>query len=279
MKIERNMGEAQVIHKTKGLPATVESLKNDLAALGVVPGMVLLVHSSLSSLGWVSGGPVAVILALEETLGPLGTLVMPAHSGDYSDPEIWENPPVPESWKELIRQTMPPFMIDLTPSRGIGVIAETFRKQDGVLRSDHPHFSFTARGLKAAEITSRHELNFGLGEGSPLARIYEADGWVLLLGAGHDSNTSLHLSEYRAEYPTRKVIETGAPILVDGKRRWVTMKDIDLDTSDFERMGKNFKRTAFVRTGKVGKAQARLMSQRALVDFGVRWIEQNRIKT
>ena len=138
------MGEAEVVRRTQGGPATVDSLAAELRALGVQPGYVLLVHSSLSALGWVCGGAVAVILALEQAIGVKGTLVMPAHSGDLSDPAAWENPAVPEGWWETIRRTMPPYDVDLTPTRGIGVIAESFRKQRGVMRSGHPQYSFAA---------------------------------------------------------------------------------------------------------------------------------------
>ena len=95
------MSELETVQRTSGLPATVSSLSSDLANLGIAPGMVLLVHASLSALGWVCGGPVAIILALEDVLGPDGTLIMPTHSGDLSDPKDWENPPVPEAWWEL----------------------------------------------------------------------------------------------------------------------------------------------------------------------------------
>ena len=125
------MPEGQVVHKTE-TPVTVESLQADFEALGIEKGMVLLVHSSLSAMGWVCGGPVAVIIALQEVLGETGTLVMPTHSTDLSEPSQWGNPPVPESWWQTIRETMPAYDPDLTPTRSMGKIAETFRKQKGV---------------------------------------------------------------------------------------------------------------------------------------------------
>lgn len=150
------MTEADAVARAINGPATVQSLTEDLFALGVRPGMVLLAHSSLSALGWVCGGPVAVILALEAALGPAGTLVMPAHSGDYSEPSVWQHPPVPEGW-------------------------------------------------------------------------------------------------------------------------WQTFKDVALDSDDFEALGAAFERdTALVRVGRVACGKARLMSQRVLVDYGVRWMESNR---
>lgn len=100
------MNEKKTISNTK-IPVTVETLKKDFLNIGLRDGMTVLLHSSLSSIGWVSGGATAVILALEDILGPSGTLVMPAHSGDLSDPGVWENPPVPKSWWKIIKETMP----------------------------------------------------------------------------------------------------------------------------------------------------------------------------
>lgn len=274
------MSEGEIVQKTD-VPATIDSLQSDFSALGIRSGMVLLVHSSLSAMGWVCGGPVAVIIALQEVLGATGTLVMPTHSTDLTEPSQWKNPPVPESWWTVIRATMPAYQPDLTPTRSMGVIAETFRKQKGVLRSAHPHHSFCAYGNQASYITDNHSLAYGLGEGSPLARIYDLGGSVLLLGVGHDSNTSIHLAEYRATFPTKRTLQEGAPISVAGRRRWTTFEDIDLDSSDFERIGKDFLESDLasgVRRSRAGRTNCQLIPQRALVDFSVDWLEENRGK-
>ncbi len=166
---EDEMGETQSISRV-ATPGTITSVARDLRALGVQSGMTLIVHSSMSKLGWVAGGSVAVILALEEVLGADGTLVMPTHSGDLSDPAAWSNPPVPADWVDVIRAEMPAFRVDMTPSRGIGRIAETFRKQDGVVRSDHPHYSFAAWGKHAEFVTANHKLTPGLGNAARVLR-------------------------------------------------------------------------------------------------------------
>ena len=256
--------------------ATVSSLVSDLHALGVRPGMVLVVHSSLRSMGFVNGGPVAVILALEEVLGPEGTLVMPTHSADLSDPANWMNDPVPEAWWAEMRATMPAYDPDLTPTYHMGVIAETFRKQRGVIRSDNPDASFAAWGKHARHITENHALCPLFGEQSPLARVYELDGWVLLLGVEHNRNTSLHVAEGRANIAHR-TIHLGSPMLVNGVRQWVAFDDIDWDDSDFPQLGADFAReTGLQRSGKIAQADALLMPQRALIDYGIDWLERTR---
>lgn len=268
------MTEAESVTHSQA-PATVDSLAADLAALGIEAGSVVLVHSSLSSLGWVCGGPVAVVLALQRAVGDEGTLVMPAHSTDLSDPAGWRNPPVPPEWWDTIRDSMPPFDRDLTPTRGMGAIAECFRRGRGVLRSGHPQVSFAARGPQAERITSGHSLGNSLGEESPLARIYDLDGLVLLLGVGHDSNTSLHLAEYRSgrANPGRN----GAPQMVDGVRRWVEFDDLEIDSSDFRLIGESFEREVGAACrGRVGQAEALLVPQRQLVDYAVEWMRRNR---
>jgi aminoglycoside 3-N-acetyltransferase len=271
------MREHKIVQQTSH-PATIDTLATDFATLGVRPGTTLFLHSSLSALGWVCGGPVAVVLALEQLLGSQGTLVVPTHSSDLSDPALWGNPPVPAAWWEIIRKTTPAYDLDLTPTRGMGAIPECFRKQPNVRRSTHPQMSVAARGPQAAFITEGHCLEFGLGDASPLGRLYDLEAWVLLLGVGHSSNTSLHLAEYRAQYPHKKFIKSGAPLYMGGQRQWVEFQDLDWDSSDFELIGENFARqTGLVRSGRVACATALLMPQRPLVDYAVTWMERHRL--
>jgi aminoglycoside 3-N-acetyltransferase len=266
------MSEQDLIKATPE-PRTRASVSEDLRRLGLKSGMTVLVHSSLKSLGWVSGGPVAVVQALLDVLGEEGTMVMPAHTGGNTDPARWENPPVPESWQQLIRDTSPGFDPLITPTSGMGAIAELFRTWPGTLRSDHPVVSFAAKGPRAKAVVRGHELDHSLGESSPLARVYDLGGFVLLLGVGYDRNTSFHLAEYRAG--TRPAVEQGTAILSDGVREWVTFPDIDFGDDVFPEIGEDFERTGAVRIGTIGSATARLFSQPAGVDFATAWLRSN----
>ena len=267
------MSEADRVRSQVGPPPATLSLAADLRALGVRPGATMIVHSSLSSLGWVIGDAPAVIAALTMALGPDGTLVMPTHSGGLSDPAGWVAPPVPVEWHDRIRAEMPAYDPAITPTRIMGAIPESFRSHPGVRRSGHPRQSFAARGLQAALVTDDHSYDCAMGERSPLARLYDLDADVLLLGVGHDRNTSLHLAEYRANWPSKRSTSFGSPVTIDGARRWLKVDDLDFDDSDFVRLGDDLEHdTGAVLIGEVGAATARLMRQRALVDYAVGWM-------
>jgi aminoglycoside 3-N-acetyltransferase len=130
-------------------PCTVESLATDLRSLAVRPGCVLLVHASLSALGWVSGGAAGVVLALIDVLGADGTLSVPTVTADNRDPSRWTDPVVPPSWWPAIRRSLPPFDPEVTPSSQMGAVAEQVRLWPGALRSGHPQTSFAADGPSA----------------------------------------------------------------------------------------------------------------------------------
>lgn len=268
------MGERDAIDRVDE-PVTVPSLIADLRELGIEGGETLLVHSSLSALGWVAGGAPAVVDALMEAVTESGTLVMPTHTYQYTDPADWSNPPVPDEWIEIIHESIPPFRPGVTPAWSMGAIAECFRSYPGVVRSRHPELSFAAWGADAEAVVADHSFDYGLGEESPIARIYERDGKVLLLGVDHMVNTSIHLAEYRATFP-REIVEHGAPVLEDGERVHVEYEDIVTSTDDFADLGADFEREIGAREGEVGAASATLIDQPKLVDFAVEWFEVHR---
>ena len=257
---------SQVIAATDR-PRTRDSLAADLAALGVASGQLVMLHVSMRSLGFVVGGAETLLDAALEALGPTGTLMMPAHSGDLSDPADWGNPPVPAAWVEEIGAAMPAFDPARTPTWGLGVVPELFRTWPGVVRSAHPTVSLAALGPLASEIVGRHPLDDPHGEASPLARAYDLNVKLLLLGVGWNRTTLLHLAERRAR-PNAAPVLSGAPILRNGRRIWHSYRDYDSEPEQFARVGDAL--VGQVATGQVGSARAVLADGRTMVDTGVR---------
>ncbi len=271
------VSEADVVRETGDTPVTTRSLVADLRALGVPEGGLVLVHSSLKALGWVAGGAEAVVEALLTALGPEGTLVVPSFSMARTDPAAWRNPPVPESWWPVIRAESPAYDPRVASTRDMGAIVDCVLRWPGTRRSAHPHASFAANGPLAERVLEPHPLPYCFGEESPLARLYDLGGHVLLLGVGHGNNTSLHLAEHRAAFSAKRTYVEGAAVLVDGRREWVTFPDLVTDADDFPAVGAAYEATgADVRVGPAGRGTARLMAQRGLVDFGVGEIARRR---
>jgi aminoglycoside 3-N-acetyltransferase len=156
-------------------------LARDLQRLGVRRGGILVVHSSLSCLGFMLGGPRAVILALLDAIDPEGTLMMPAHT--------WE-------WMEAGCRC---FDARSTPCC-VGVIAEAFRRWPGTVRSLHLTHSVTALGPLAEELIVGHELaRTPCGPGTPYLNALERDCQILHLGLGLQYNTEFYTIEALAE--------------------------------------------------------------------------------
>ncbi|MGW5482169.1 aminoglycoside N(3)-acetyltransferase [Streptomyces sp. NPDC004008] len=248
---------------------TRDTVFAELRTLGVQPGETLLVHSSLSALGWVCGGAVAVVQGLLDALGPDGTLVVPAQTGHLSDPAVWSRPPVPQEWWDTIRATMPAYDPLVTPSLGVGVIPETVRRWPGARRSAHPQTSFVAVGARAAEVVAGHATDCRLGERSPLARLEAMGARVLLLGTGYDTCTSFHLAEYRIPSP---LVRVGRP----GPEGWEVVTEVSITSDRFDELGHDFERDRPVVRGTVGAARARLFPVADAVAYAERWLGVHR---
>jgi len=212
-----------------------------LRSLGVKEGAVLLVHTSFRAVGPIQGGPLGLIEALREALGPAGTLVMPAWAGR----DGVFNPRSSEA------------------SKSLGVVAQTFWRIPGVRRSDHPH-AFAAVGPRAEDLLPDPFPDPPHGPASPVGRVWEADGQVLLLGVNHDANTTIHLAEVLGGAPYR--VWKSHTVLIDGIPSRVHYQENDHCCERFVLVDAWLEASGLQMQGTVGNAFARLTRSKAIVD-------------
>jgi aminoglycoside N3'-acetyltransferase len=206
---------------------------------------VLLVHASFRALRPVEGGPRGVVESLLEALGPDGTLVMPSWTG---------------------RDDVPFDPRSTAAAGDLGVIADTFWRMPGVRRSTHP-FAFAARGARAEEIVSAPLTLPPHAPGSPVGRVHALDGRVLLLGVGHDANTTLHLAELLADVPYR--VPHAFTELRDGVPERVEYGENDHCCRRFELADGWLRSTGLQAEGQVGNAHALPFRSRDVVRLAV----------
>ena len=253
-----------------------QDIVDALRRIGVKNGQDIIVHTSMSSFGFVCGGAQVIIEALIDTVGDEGTIIMPTQSWKNMDPSYgvhWEEP---KEWWDIIRENWPAYDKCITPTNSMGAVAEMFRNWPGTIRSDHPVRSFAALGKNANYLISNHDLSDMFGETSPIGKLYNLNGYILLLGTGYDKNTSMHLADVRANYPSKHMEENSCAVMKDGKRQWITYSTLYVDGEDFIDIGDEFEKKYNVSKTKVGDADIRFMKQRDIVDFAVQWIEENR---
>jgi len=267
--------EQRIVESTPS-PITKKQLIHDFRRIGVKSGDTISVHSSMSKIGWVIGDQLTVIEALMDAVDEDGTIVMQAHSTGNTDPRNWNYPPVPEEWWEVIRKEMPPFRPEITPLRNLGRVPELFRIMPGVLRSNHPHVSCTAWGKNAKQIVMDHNLKDSYGDKTPWGVLYRLESKILLLGVDHENNTAIHHAESKASTPETARQTTGAAIIENGKREWVSWDEIAYNSDDFQEIGAAFEESIGYKTMKVGQAESRLLPMKQLIDFAIDWMRENR---
>jgi aminoglycoside 3-N-acetyltransferase len=218
-----------------------DEVVEQLRALGVREGGVLLVHTSFRAVRPVEGGPRGLIEALRAALGPGGTLVMPSWTGDD------ETPFDPTSTRA---------------SEDLGAVADTFWRMPGVARSEHP-FAFAAAGPRAAEVTSDPLALPPHSSESPVGRVRDLDGQVLLLGVEHDADTTLHLAELTAGVPYRR--PKSITVMQEGRAVRIDYGENDHCCQRFNLADAWLRERGLQSGGRVGYAYARLIRARDIV--------------
>ncbi len=217
---------------------TSEYIKAKLENFGFVRGDKIMVHSSLSSFGWVEGGAEAVINALKELVGLEGTILMP--SFNHGAPFYGNGSGI-----------FDPLQTPCTNGR----IPDTFWRMKDVYRSLNPSHPFAAWGKEAQRYTKNHHLTLTMGEDSPLGLLARDDGYQINLGTTHHTTTAKHLAEtinrspclgYRTEaypvklpsgsivqYRTWSWRERGCPITDSGKYIEIEMERLNLQKKGY----------------------------------------------
>jgi aminoglycoside 3-N-acetyltransferase-4 len=228
-------------------------LVRQLKELGVEAGDVLLVHTAFRAVRPVEGGPLGLIAALREALGPQGTLVMPSWSGNDDEPFDKTSSPV-------------------TPD--LGATADLFWRLPDVRRSDHVH-AFAAVGPAAKAIVADPLPLPPHIPASPVGRVHDRNGKILLLGTDHSSNTTLHLAELLADVPYRTT--STSTILEHGIARRIDYGENNHCCLRFALADDWLREAGLQREGRVGHAQARLMRARDLVRLALEHLEEDRL--
>jgi len=218
---------------------------SQLRALGVEPGGVLLVHTSFRAIRPIEGGPQGLIEALRLALGPQGTLVMPSWTGDD------ETPFDPET---------------TSAAEDLGATADLFWRQPGVVRSDHLQ-AFAAIGPRAEVIVKTALPLPPHTPDSPAGRVHALDGQVLLLGVGHDADTSLHVAELIAKVPYG--IPRHCTVMQDGRAMRVDYLENDHCCQRFALADGWLRARGLQAEGSVGHGTARLFRARDVVHLAV----------
>lgn len=230
-----------------------EDIKDSLSLLDIKKGDIVLVHSALSSIGYVEGGAETVIDALLETVGEDGTIVMSSLTN-------WDAP----------------FDVMTTPS-AVGKISEVFRKRNNAKRSLHPVHSVVAIGLQAEYIVSDHDkCESGCGKGSPYMKICDLGGKILLLGVDMDRNTFMHTIEDEADVPYLLTLDIPAPTYIENwQSKQFTLKKFPPGHRDFLAFTPVLRNRNAIIEGMIGHASVKVMNVKDLYDIGTELLKQD----
>lgn len=261
------------------MAATRTSLIEDLRRLGLVAGEVVMIHASVRAVGPVIGGPDEIHLAVTDTVAPGGGAIMYVGCQDGFD-EVGRGTLTAEEEREVLAHQPAFDFQNARAARDFGILAEFFRSAPGTICSRHVGARMAARGDRAPWLVADHPWMYGYGDASPLDKLCDEGGKVLLLGSSHDEVTLLHYAEHVAPGPGKPVVRYKAPLLVDGERRWVDCEEFDTSEGHpawpddaFAQIVDDFianaSGTPACRNGLVGRAQSVLLDATALVEHAI----------
>lgn len=247
---------SSVIHK--------EDIITQLEHLGIQKGMLLFVNADMNSFANINGGAQAVMEALMQAVGYEGTIVVPCFTPQYKDPACQDIKAPRQYWKQ-IREHALPFDRKLSEPMGSDTFIYQFLRNEAVVRSYHPLYSFAAWGKYAKLICDKHPLHFALGKDSPLGKICEMNGYCVLLGCGYEECTMFQMPQYQGElFPVTLV---SAPIESNHRCTWIDMLDIQHQKKDFPDIGEVMEDRKTVKTSYIGTAKCRMFSAREAVNL------------
>lgn len=250
-------------------------------ALGVTADQVVMLHASVKTIGWLLGGPLVVLEALIDVIGPRGTLMMLAS---------WEGNPyrmerLPQAHRAACLADCPALDAATSPAdhRELSILSEYLRTWPGAYRSNHPLASFVAVRPHAHSLTVGHPLQYPHGPEAPSARLCAADGAIVLLGTSFSTLTLLHHAEHLASLPTKRIDRYQMPMLQNEERVWVDIEEFD--TTDgiadfgsedyFLEIGQRYVAAGKGQVAQVGRAPSFLFKADDLKQFAIQWMEAN----
>jgi aminoglycoside 3-N-acetyltransferase len=257
---------------------TRASLRHDLDGLNISPGDTIMVHAAMSKVGSLLNGPDALSMALLDVIGPEGTMLVYTSWDSVHDDLMDDDGRVLPEWRDHV----PGF--DAQVSRAVrmnGVIAEFVRTMPGARRSGNPGASVTAVGRLADWITADHPQDYGYGEGSPLAKLLEVDGRVLMVGAPWDTMTLIHHADHLAALPEKLVRRYEVPFAGSAGTIWRFIEEFDTTEPVIAGLPENYIEqivTAYVASGggqqaMIGLAPSLLVDARPMLSFAIDWLE------
>jgi aminoglycoside 3-N-acetyltransferase len=262
------------------MAVTRSALAADLRALGVGEGGVTMVHTRMSALGWVVGAAETVVLALRDALGPDGTLMAYASWEEH----VYRDSDWPADQRDAHRAE-PPVFDPATGAvdRSYGRIPERIRTWPGARRSAHPEAGVVAVGPRAEWLTAKHPDDDGYGPDSPFARLVEAGGQVLMLGAPLATVTLLHHAEAIARVPDKRSVTFTVRLAggqdreysdIDTEHGAFPYEDLNLGDDEFAVIARAALDADIGVRGRVGEGESHIFPARELTAFAVAWMEE-----